>query len=78
MLFNILLNGAQTMQTTETGTPRFIIRIYKKETPEMVCVEIVDNGLDMDKTRKSKVFDPFFQRNLLASEPALDFLYRIL
>lgn len=60
VLLNILRNGAQAMQAAGTIAPRFIIRIYKKETSEMVCIEIDDNGPGMDETTKSKVFDPFF------------------
>ena len=60
VLLNVLRNGAQAMQTAETVSPRFIIRIYKKSTPEMLCIEISDNGPGMDETTKSKVFDPFF------------------
>jgi signal transduction histidine kinase len=60
VLLNILRNGAQAMQAAKTQSPRFIIRIYKKETPGMVCMEIADNGPGMDDATKSKVFDPFF------------------
>jgi signal transduction histidine kinase len=60
VLLNILRNGAQAMQTAKTQSPRFIIRIYKKEVPGMVFMEIDDNGPGMDDATKSKVFDPFF------------------
>ena len=60
VLLNILSNGAQAMQTAGTKAPRFTIRIYKKDIPEMICIEIEDNGPGMDETTKSKVFDPFF------------------
>lgn len=60
VLLNILRNGAQAMQAAKTESPRFIIRIYKKEVSGMVCMEIDDNGPGMDDATKSKVFDPFF------------------
>ncbi len=61
MLLNILRNGAQAMHTAKTEFPTFIIRIYKVEEPEMICMEIEDNGPGMEmKTIRSKVFDPFF------------------
>lgn len=60
VLLNILRNGAQAMQAASTQSPRFIIRIYKKESSGMVYMEIGDNGPGMDDATKSKVFDPFF------------------
>ena len=60
VLLNILRNGAQAMQAAKIQSPKFIIRIYKKEAPGMVCIEIDDNGPGMDDATKSKVFDPFF------------------
>ena len=60
VLLNILRNGAQAMQTAKTQFPKFIIRIYKEEETEMVCMEIEDNGPGMSEDTRSKVFNPFF------------------
>ena len=60
VLLNILRNGAQAMQMAKTESPQFTLRIYRKGTPEMVHMEIQDNGPGMDKKNLSKVFDPFF------------------
>ncbi|NWH06121.1 PAS domain S-box protein [Desulfobacter latus] len=60
VLLNILRNGAQAMHTAKTKFPRFIIRIYKEDASDMVCMEIADNGPGMDEETCAKVFDPFF------------------
>ena len=60
VLLNILRNGAQAMQTAETRSPKFILRICKEKSPEMIRMEIEDNGPGMDEVTRSKVFDPFF------------------
>ncbi len=60
VLLNILRNGAQAMQTAKTKSPRFILRLYSKGRPEMLHIEIEDNGPGMDENTRSKVFDPFF------------------
>ena len=44
VLLNILRNGSQAMQTAKTESPRFILRIFRKGEPEMVHMEIEDNG----------------------------------
>jgi PAS domain S-box-containing protein len=60
VLLNIFRNGAQAMQTAKTKSPRFILRIFSKGEPEMVHMEIEDNGPGMDEQTRLKVFEPFF------------------
>ena len=60
VLLNILRNGAQAMQAAKTQSPKFVLRVYSKGRPEMLHIEIEDNGPGMDEKTRSKVFDPFF------------------
>ena len=60
VLLNILRNGAQAMQTTETRKPRFIIRTRFEKERKMVCMEIEDNGPGMDDETRKRIFEPFF------------------
>ncbi len=60
MLLNIRTNGAQAMQTVKRAPPRFILRIRKEKSSDMIRMEIEDNGPGMDEKNRSKVFDPFF------------------
>lgn len=60
VLLNILRNGAEAMQMARTKLPKFIIRIYKTDAPEMICMEIEDNGPGMDKKIRNRIFEPFY------------------
>ncbi len=60
VMLNILKNGAQALHMAKTKSPRLTLRVYSKGAPEMIHIEIEDNGPGMDEQTRSKVFDPFF------------------
>ncbi len=63
VLLNILRNGAQAMQMAKTQSPRFTLRIYTKGAPEMVHIEIEDNGPGMDEKTVQKSLTPSLPQN---------------
>lgn len=60
VLLNVLINGAQAMQAAGGVKPELIVRIYKEESRQMVCIEISDNGPGMDAKTLKRIFEPFF------------------
>ena len=63
VFLNILNNGAQAMfeKNYSAGKkPIFILRLYKDNLSNMVCIEIKDNGLGIDEVNSKKIFEPFF------------------
>lgn len=60
VLLNIIINGAQAMQTGETQNPRFVIRTLFEKEKEMVAVHISDNGPGMEEETRKRVFEPFY------------------
>ncbi len=60
VLLNLLRNGAQAMQESETESPCFTIRLFHKKEDKMVSIEVEDNGPGMDEEHQKRIFDPFF------------------
>lgn len=60
VLLNILRNGAQAMQSTQTPNPMFKIELWVDQNRKMACVAIEDNGPGMDEKTSKRVFEPFF------------------
>lgn len=58
VLLNILKNGAEAMVASNTGSPRFIIRIFKEK--DHVVLDIEDNGPGISSEIQTRVFEPFF------------------
>ncbi|MCK5695334.1 MAG: GAF domain-containing protein [Desulfobacula sp.] len=60
VFLKILKNGAEAMfeMKKDSFMPRFILRLYKKNT--MACIEIEDNGPEMDEEVQKRMFEPFF------------------
>ncbi len=69
VIFNILRNGAEAMheyqrQNSLAGIEPigsvFIIRLLQEKNPDMIRIEIEDNGPGMDEAVKKRIFEPFF------------------
>ena len=62
VLFNILRNGAEAMQSDreKTDKPRFTLRLTYDHDAGRVRIEIEDNGPGMDEATRKRVFEPFF------------------
>jgi signal transduction histidine kinase len=60
VILNLLNNGAQAMQASETRQPQFTIRICSEAAHKMVRMEIEDNGPGMSAGTRRKIFEPFF------------------
>jgi len=60
VFINILKNGAEAMSEKkyETDGPCFILRIYP--SPNMVNIEIEDNGPGIDHSTRKRIFEPFY------------------
>jgi PAS domain S-box-containing protein len=60
VLLNLLRNGAQAMQETDTKNPTFIIRAKLNTNQDELRLEIDDNGPGMDEKTRKRVFEPFY------------------
>ena len=58
VILNILRNSAEAMHSTPHHRPRLILRVEAE--PEMVRIEIEDNGPGMDEETSRRVLEPFF------------------
>ncbi len=60
VFLNILKNGAEAMfeHKNNSFAPRFILRLYKEST--MACIEIENNGPQMEEETRRRLFEPFF------------------
>ena len=71
VLFNILSNGAQAMQSSSTVNPHFILRTGFAEEKRMISIEIEDNGPGMNEDIRKRVFEPFFTTKPIGSGTGL-------
>jgi signal transduction histidine kinase len=60
VLLNILRNGAQAMQGSQSENPTFTITTRNNVSRKMICIEIKDNGPGMEEATRKRVFEPFF------------------
>lgn len=61
VLLNLIKNGAYAMlEDSKTVKPKFIFRLHHERTPNMLRIEIEDNGPGMDKKTCKRIFEPFF------------------
>ncbi len=71
VFLNIFKNSAQAMvgRKVEKQTPRFILRLKRKEG--MARVEIEDNGPGMDENTRKRIFEPFYTTKPVGSGTGL-------
>ena len=60
VLLNILRNGAEAMQESDTIEPRFVLRAMYEREQKFVRIEVEDNGPGMEEAVRKRVFEPFF------------------
>ncbi len=64
VLLNVLNNGAhamfEKMAQKKDYEPEFVLRIANEPDPNMIRIEIKDNGTGMENTTLKRIFEPFF------------------
>ncbi len=58
VILNLLKNAAQAM--AEDGTPSPTIILRTRREPDIVLLEVIDNGPGMDQKTLNRIFEPFF------------------
>ncbi|MEM9091456.1 MAG: ATP-binding protein [Cyanobacteria bacterium P01_F01_bin.53] len=58
VFMNILSNALDALESSQTKTPKIVIRIERKENKAMISIR--DNGPGIPTEVKAKIFDPFF------------------
>lgn len=60
VFLNVLRNGAEAMQESDSSNSLFVLRSWYEKERAMVCVSISDNGPGMEEAVRKRVFEPFF------------------
>ena len=60
VLLNIIKNGTQAMIESETVFPKMILKSSLNSDGTMVCLEISNNGPDINLEMQKRIFEPFF------------------
>ncbi len=66
IIFNILRNGAEAMHEYQQVNSlagiesALIIRLLQEKNPDMIRIEMEDNGPGMDEVVRKRIFEPFF------------------
>lgn len=56
ILFNFIINSAQSVQHRSDGSIKVIIKVEDGK----LCISVVDNGRGVDNSLKEKILEPFF------------------
>lgn len=65
VILNLLRNSAQAMADKRNNHEKPCIFLRLNQDANMACIEVEDNGPDMDEKNRKRVFEPFFTTRMV-------------